>query len=72
LDDGGIYTPSEIQVWNFRNWLDFWERAAKNGPLHIVLNGDAVDGNHHGTVQIVSPHPSVQCDICKASWIPVL
>jgi hypothetical protein len=72
LDDGGLFTPSEVQIWNFHNWLDFWDRAGKHGPLHIVLNGDAVDGNHHGTVQIVSPHPIVQCDIFKACWIPVL
>jgi hypothetical protein len=25
-----------------------------------VLNGDAVDGNHHGTTQILSGHPGIQ------------
>lgn len=75
LDDGGAYTPSPVQAWNFANWLDFWRRAneaAEGKPLRVIVNGDAVDGCHHKTVQIISLHPGIQCDILMRCWAPVL
>lgn len=63
LDDGGSYTPSPEQIWLADHWDAAWlhveqvaERASKSGPVDfgLVVNGDATDGNHHGTVQILS------------------
>ena len=75
LDDGGEYTPSKVQLWNWSNWLDFWKqvdgRAAKR-PVRILANGDLIDGHHHGNVQNVSLHPGIQGDILRRCWEPVL
>lgn len=75
LDDGGCFTPSAVQLWNFGNWLDYWRRvnlAADGKPVRIIANGDLVDGHHHGTVQVVSGHPGIQGDILRACFEPVL
>lgn len=75
LDDGGAYSPSPAQQWLWENWVNFWSRVgaeADGGELHILLNGDLVDGDHHGTTQIVSRHLGTQLDILKACFEPVL
>lgn len=75
MDDGGAYSPSKVQRWNYDNWLDFWgtvrDRAGKR-PIRVLANGDLVEGHHHGTVQVVSQHPGIQGDILRAVWQPVL
>lgn len=63
LDDGAFYHPSPAQLWLWQHWVTYWARVkkvAKGHHLHVVLNGDAVDGNHHGTTQIASNHPGIQ------------
>lgn len=65
LDDGGIYTPSFPQQWLWDNWLRFWGsvqelRRKHNARLVCVFNGDLVDGDHHGTTQIISRNLEVQ------------
>ena len=57
LDGGGVYAPSRLQrvVWGW--WLDFWNEfvpvATRGEPFVVVMNGDAIDGVHHGaTTQI--------------------
>lgn len=75
LDDGGAYRPSAAQRWLFTNWLNFWARVkerAEGRPIRILANGDLVDGQHHGTVQIASNHPGAQTDILRRCWEPVL
>jgi len=75
LDDGGTYTPSKAQGWLWEHWSAFWERALKladGADLHIICNGDAVDGDHHGTAQIVSRDGNVQFDILRRCWEPIL
>lgn len=75
LDDGGAYSPSPVQRWNGNNWIDFWKRvkaAAGNQPVRIIANGDLLDGNHHGTAQIVSVHSGIQSAILRRCFEPVL
>lgn len=76
LDDGGTYLISPAQRWLYDNWLDFWTRVgnAKRtaGWCGVLVNGDAVDGDHHGTVQIVSRDPGVQMWILKKVFEPAL
>lgn len=65
LDDGGVYEASAAQRWLWESWLDLWKQAdalrAKMGAdLYAVFNGDLVDGNHHGTTQILSGNPNAQ------------
>lgn len=67
LDDGGWYMPSREQGWLWDHWLAGWahvdavlerERRLADDDVDfgLVANGDATDGNHHKTVQIVSPN----------------
>ena len=60
LDDGGSYMPSPVQRWLWDCWTAGWEHVAKivkreKAEFGFVSNGDATDGNHHGTTQIISP-----------------
>lgn len=75
LDDGGSYAPSKAQRWLYENWLLFWARVkglAGTDPIHVLTNGDLVDGDHHGTHQIISRDPAVQMWILKKLFQPVI
>lgn len=68
LDDGGQYKASKAQNWLFQNWRDLWERVEKvrdreKAKLYQVFNGDLVDGDHHGTTQILSGNSAVQAHV---------
>jgi len=58
LDDGGWYKPSDAQVKLWHCWLDYWatvqERLRPDDKLIVLINGDAFDGDHHRTAQILS------------------
>lgn len=65
LDDGGAYLPSPEQLWLWDCWKAGWlhvqnivERERRfsddDVDLGLVSNGDATDGNHHKTTQILS------------------
>lgn len=65
LDDGGAYKASKAQLWMWQCWRDFWAKAdatrqAHDADLYQLFNGDLVDGNHHGTTQIVTGNPNGQ------------
>lgn len=65
LDDGGFYHPSKAQRWTWDCWNDYWKkvaarRKALKAELVCVFNGDAVDGDHHQTSQIISRNMEVQ------------
>jgi hypothetical protein len=69
LDDGGEYHASKAQRWLMHCWEAFWERCAikrdaLNADLCVVFNGDAVEGDHHKTTQIMSANPNAQA----AAW----
>ena len=65
LDDGGLYIPNKAQLWLWDNWEKAWDkiksvkRKNKKAKLHLILNGDAVDGDHHRTTQIATAHEGV-------------
>lgn len=72
LDDGGHYDPSKTQRWMWQAWLDYWgelgdRRKSLGAKLVCVLNGEAIDGVHHGTVQLVSGHLGTQMEIARIS-----
>jgi hypothetical protein len=58
LDDGGMYKPSRLQkkVWGI--WEEFWgdwvPKVTKGEPYDLIINGDAIDGDHHNTTTIIS------------------
>jgi hypothetical protein len=68
LDDGGEYNASKAQRWLWQCWGQFWDRAQSVRDEHAatfyqVFNGDLVDGNHHGTTQILSGNPNAQAAV---------
>lgn len=65
LDDGGKYLPSKASLWLWENWCAYWDVVKAHvtevgGELWNVFNGDLVEGDHHGTTQIVSKNPEPQ------------
>jgi len=59
LNGNGHQQANKIQKWLWRCWVDYWQRvkdAVKehDAKLVVIVNGDAVEGVHHGTTQVVS------------------
>lgn len=57
--EGNRTLPNAGQDWLWQNWEAFWRevartRAAERASLYCLFGGDATDGDHHGTPQIVS------------------
>jgi hypothetical protein len=70
LDDGGSYQASRAQAWLWQCWRDFWDEAARvrdrlNANLLCAYNGDLVEGDHHGTSQIISRHPGIEQAVAR-------
>lgn len=54
------YSPTPYQSSMFAHFTDCaleMRAMGKDKKKIIVMNGDAIDGNHHGTIQIISPSP---------------
>jgi len=53
LDEGGKYMPSLLQLKLWAVWENFWNlwvpQATRGDPFIVIHNGDAIDGNHHGS-----------------------
>jgi hypothetical protein len=69
LDDGGEYHASKSQRWLMQCWKEYWARVddmrtSLKAELYAVFNGDAVEGDHHKTTQIMSANPNAQA----AAW----
>jgi hypothetical protein len=57
LFDGGTYTPTPSQMIIWKVWEEAWNKVReerKGKRLIIVHDGDAVEGFHHMTAEIVS------------------
>lgn len=72
-DDGQEILPSKVQEWLWECWVDLHRRAGAIAKRHksdlvVVLNGDLVDGDHHGTAQIMSRHPDAQAYIAHETF----
>lgn len=77
MDDGGTFGASKAQLWLWQCWQDAWGEVAElrkklGAKLYVGFNGDLVDGNHHGTVQIVTGNPNAQHVIWDGVVRPVL
>jgi len=53
FDNGGAYTPNNIQKSVYEYWEYFWHvwvpSVTRMEDYAVVLNGDALDGRHHGS-----------------------
>lgn len=70
LDDAGTYRPSKAQRWLWDRWLKGWQMVERlmdkhKAGLYWINNGDLVDGDHHGTYQIVSKNPIAEREIVR-------
>ncbi len=76
LDDGGVYHPSKVQekVWGM--WKEFWDTwvplATHGEPFAVVVNGDSIDGVHHGSVSQISHNLLDQVRIAQVVLKPVI
>lgn len=76
LDDGGTYHPSSFQVdlWNlFQDFCQSWiPRVTKGEPWDLVINGDAIDGDHHRTPTIISRNLQDQFRVARDTLSPIV
>lgn len=71
LDDGGSYQASKAQQWLWACWGDYWQqvearRRELGADLYAIFNGDAVDGSHHHSTQVLSDNPNAQAAVWDA------
>ena len=76
LDDGGTYQPSRGQQWLGQCWGDYWQEVMRHKPSGggrrwCVHLGDVVEGDHHGTTQIVTANPRTQLEMAVEIMEPV-
>ena len=68
LDDGGTYSLSDLQVHLLWAWEDFWNNQVfpllnRRTELYILFMADSVDGDHHGTSQLITKNIYTQTQI---------
>lgn len=65
LDDGGTYYPSSLQLKIADFWDEFWDEwvpeATRGEKFDVVINGDAIEGDHHHARTPFSTNPVDQC-----------
>lgn len=71
LDDGGEYHASKAQRWLYERWQSFWERGEQrrrelDAYCIDLFNGDATEGDHHKTTQILSGNPTAQASVVNS------
>lgn len=62
VSEGAKYLPGKAQRWLWGKYLTFLRTARRvireHDAIHVdVWNGDAFDGDHHNTAQIISRNP---------------
>lgn len=76
LDDGGSYKPSKGQRAVWEVWEKFWNewvpKVTKGEPYDLIINGDAIDGDHHQTTTIISRNLHDQFKAARDVLAPVV
>lgn len=60
------YSPTSYQTGMYNHFIACGKKAkelSKGKRLKVVMNGDAIDGNHHGTQQLVTRNPKHHSEI---------
>jgi len=75
--EGGQHKANAGQRWLWRNWLDYWQvianlKASTSLPVLAILNGDAHDGDHHGTTEIITRNQADQLRLAVDVLEPLL
>jgi hypothetical protein len=75
-DDGGTYRPSRTQRWIWSLWEEFWggwvPEVTRGEPYAVEVNGDAIEGNHHGSVTQISHNPADQEELAYEMLSPLV
>jgi len=77
LPDGDIRRHGPAQRWLYRNWMYYVSKVKATAQEHkaeyiAVINGDAIEGNHHHTTQVISNNETVQMRITEEVLAPLL
>ncbi len=76
LDDGGTYHASAVQLKLWLWWREFWDewvpKVTKGEPYAVIVNGDSLDGVHHGSTTQISQNLSDQSRIAELILAPVV
>ena len=76
LDGGGFYSSSEEQKKMYAAWRRFWDEwipeVTYGEPYAVVVNGDALDGVHHGTKTQISQNHADQATIAMEIFEPIV
>lgn len=75
--EAGTYKASTAQRWLWRCWLDYIEAVQQTAQKYgtgytAIINGDAIEGNHHHTLAVVSGNETTQMRITEAVLAPLL
>jgi hypothetical protein len=69
-DAGGYYMPSSFQLKMWAYWREFFDKwvpqVTRREPYDLVLNGDVVDGVHHGSTTQISHNIEDQLRIAES------
>jgi hypothetical protein len=61
--------PSDLQLETWSYWEEFWtefiQMVTKGEPFAVVVNGDAIDGRHHGSTTQISQNIADQLNIAE-------
>lgn len=75
LDQGGIYHHNKVQAALWRGWRYVWDewvpRVTHGEPFAVAVNGDAIDGRHHGATTQISANLEDQLRIAHEILAPV-
>jgi len=76
LDGGGVYDHSKLQADVWSKWKEFWEvwvpMATRGEPFAVVMNGDAIDGVHHGSTTQITHNITDQSRIAATCLRPAI
>ncbi len=75
LDDGGTYHASKLQLKVWKWWREFWDKwvpkVCHGEPYAVLVNGDSLDGVHHGSTTQISNNLADQAVVAYAALKPV-
>jgi hypothetical protein len=76
FDGGGSYSPSPIQRKVWRLWGEFWNdwvpTVTRGEPYAVVINGDALEGIHHGATTQISHNLADQRRLAEEVLRPIV
>lgn len=55
--EGNLISQTPFQKWMHACWLDFWEWVdmKTDGLFAVAVIGDSTEGDHHRTIELISP-----------------